>query len=309
MSGLVSPEPLLSGMSLKIFSAESAETFDLANLPITTISSTISSAFSSPFPFPTVLRLTFVVGGGKLCRGKYDDGTYKAVVTALADCGYEEDGRGGNELAGGAWKSHHDTSKNLKTVVVFTRPKGGDKDATLAADVAGITLEDGSARSPVFDTADPLHLLSVSSLKVFELMLSSKCPSWSEKKVVLQKLEDVSSLVQSFSDTLMKGQVLDDASQTLFDKVESLPEKVLFLKSSLSLHVDNLTLLPFERTLLTKQVSDKVDSLVLEVASLHDKPKRLLVAQSSLEKASVRLASLRGPGGGLLVPLKSESLQ
>ena len=65
MSALASST--LSGLALKIASATSNEVFDLANLPSASISSALKAAFAKPFDLSEVIRITLVVGGGKVC--------------------------------------------------------------------------------------------------------------------------------------------------------------------------------------------------------------------------------------------------
>ncbi|GMI36310.1 hypothetical protein TeGR_g6000, partial [Tetraparma gracilis] len=87
---------------------------DLDGASPSTITANFTSAFALPFPASAVPRITFIVGGGKLCRGKYHADAFKTVAAALRAAGYLADTEGGDEGEGGAWKSHHDTNKNLK---------------------------------------------------------------------------------------------------------------------------------------------------------------------------------------------------
>ena len=50
------------------------------------------SAFSLPLEAPTeMVRFTFVVGGGKLVRSKYDEDLPKWITAALREIGFSED--------------------------------------------------------------------------------------------------------------------------------------------------------------------------------------------------------------------------
>ena len=95
----------------------------------------------------------------QLCRGKYDPDAFKTVRSALSECGYLQDTEGGDESIGGAFKSHHDTAKNLKTVVIFpriTKPQEGNGDPQ----ESGAELEQGA--SGVFDETTPDYMAAVS---------------------------------------------------------------------------------------------------------------------------------------------------
>jgi len=67
-----------SGLALQIRQADNNETIDLDGSSLSTVESNFTSAFSEPFPHAaSVPRITFIVGGGKLCRGKYHADTFK----------------------------------------------------------------------------------------------------------------------------------------------------------------------------------------------------------------------------------------
>ena len=69
-----------------------------------------------------MIRITFVVGGGKLSRQKYDEKAMQTVTLALRELSFVED-RGASCVneCGGCYKTQHDTAKNVFTVVVFPR--------------------------------------------------------------------------------------------------------------------------------------------------------------------------------------------
>ena len=111
--------PQYSGLALELRSCTGSETVDLDGANPTTIEANFTEAFATPFPVNAVPRITVIVGGGKLCRGKYHQDAFKTVAAVLRSSGYLLDSEGGDESKGGCYKSHHDTNKNLKTVVVF----------------------------------------------------------------------------------------------------------------------------------------------------------------------------------------------
>eukprot|EP01032_Pedospumella_encystans_P028102 gene28102-31744_t len=79
----------LSGMAGEIRSATTSEQFDLGGYTELRATDLIKSAFSSPLTEPTkMIRFTFVVGGGKLVRSKYNDDLSKWMIAALREVGY-----------------------------------------------------------------------------------------------------------------------------------------------------------------------------------------------------------------------------
>lgn len=85
-------EEQLSGMAGEIRSSLTSEQFDLANYTEARARDLVLAAFSSPLSAPsTMVRFTFVVGGGKLVRAKYSDDLPKWMGAALRDIGYTAD--------------------------------------------------------------------------------------------------------------------------------------------------------------------------------------------------------------------------
>lgn len=82
----------LSGMAGEVRSSLTSDQFDLANYTEARAHDLIIAAFSSPLTTPTTMvRFTFVVGGGKLVRSKYSDDLPKWMGSALRDIGYIAD--------------------------------------------------------------------------------------------------------------------------------------------------------------------------------------------------------------------------
>ena len=66
--------------------------YDLSGYTESRARDLVVSAFSSPLSAPTeMIRVTFVVGGGKLVRSKYSEDLPKWLTMALRDIGYTED--------------------------------------------------------------------------------------------------------------------------------------------------------------------------------------------------------------------------
>ena len=85
-------EEQLSGMAGEVRSSLTSEQFDLANYTEARVRDLVLAAFSSPLSSPTTMvRFTFVVGGGKLVRAKYSDDLPKWMGAALREAGYAPD--------------------------------------------------------------------------------------------------------------------------------------------------------------------------------------------------------------------------
>jgi len=291
----------VSGMAASIRGATESDTFDLGGHSVANINTTMTSAFQEPFPLSDMIRITFVVGAGKLGRQKYDEGAQKAVTSALRSLGFQED-RGAscvNECAG-TFKSQHDTGKNLKTVVVFPHIVGPTSSA--AADhldeaMGGVTLQDddadgGNDMNSILPKGSPENMIAMSSQSVFERMLQSKCYAWHQKKGCVAAIESIKKILQDLDTKLLSGTALQDAEQDLYDSVSmsSLEEKEAFVKQEMHSQVEHGKLTKWERDTLLAQVSEKLETLEndIKTAQHEQKPKRLTKLKGVHQKAQER---------------------
>lgn len=286
----------VSGMAASIRAAVESETFDLAGQPATTIENTVTSAFSSPFSLTQMIRITFVVGAGKLSRQKYDDKAMQHVTSALKQLGYVED-RGASCVneCGGSFKTQHDTGKNLFTVVVFPKliESGGEQDNGNGGE---------SQQYPIIipleeDTPD--HKILLASEATFETMVPSICPSWSEKKYCAEVLKAAFDTINQMDNKLMKGTPLTDVQQEFYDAVGGtvvVGTKMEFLKKSMQQQVESGSLTSGERDMLLQQVTDKIDALEdeIQVATQQSKEKKVANLNVQKEKAAARKKMLEG---------------
>lgn len=283
----------VSGMAASIRAATESETFDLAGNSPSTITTTIQSAFCSPFPLSSMIRITFITGAGKLGRQKYDDSAAKTVSSTLRDLGFVED-RGAscvNECAG-MFKSQHDTGKNLKTIVVFPMiTSGGDGVDGLDVDgsmsLGQSLLEDGS----------PKEMIAMSSMNVFERMIANKCHSWSQKKTCLGILTELKDMLNSLDSKLLNGTLLTDPEQEFYDAIsmDTLEVKTTFVKDEMKNYVDEGRITKLETQKLVQQVNDKINTVDEEIAKAkkENKPKKMDKLSTQKEKMMERRETLQ----------------
>ena len=137
-------------------------------------------------------------------------------------------------------------------------------------------------------------MVACSSAAVFKRLLASKAPTWTEKKALLQNLEDSQAIVAEFDGKLMKGQSLDATEQKVYDSVEDLDEKMNEVRTSMAAHVEAGTLTSTEKALLLEQVDAK-----LEEATAAKQAKKV-------ENLSKRKETIEKSDGAFLPPLKAE---
>ena len=141
--------------------------YDLARYDMAKCADLVNAAFSTPILVPQMVRFSFLVGGGKQSRQKYDPECGKFMATALRAVGYEEDRGASEDLAcQGTFKQSHDTDKNILTLLVFPRV---EIEAPLA----------GPAEESVLDWKQlpPDYLCAVCSLPVFKGLVKYRKPA------------------------------------------------------------------------------------------------------------------------------------
>lgn len=239
-----------------------------------------------------MIRITFITGAGKLGRQKYDDGAAKAVTSTLRKLGYEDDSSAScvNEC-GGSFKLQHDTGKNLKTVVVFPNITGGGDGDQLTGDMDGMAIAE---KDSLLSEGSAEQAIAMSSKTVFERMLQSKCPTWSQKKGCVAAIEEVKKILEQLDAKLLSGTPLTDAEQDMYDSVSiaSLDEKEAYVKSQMHSQVENGNLTKLEKQMLLDQVSEKIETLDKDIAESKDKPKKLEKLTTMKTKAAARQALL-----------------
>jgi hypothetical protein len=288
----------VSGMAASIRAAVESETFDLAGHSGSNIENTVTSAFSDPFSLTGMIRITFVVGAGKLSRQKYDDKAMQFVTSALKKLGYVED-RGASCVneCGGSFKTQHDTGKNLFTVVVF--PKLVERSGDRVDDVdSGCLMEQYAVAFPLTEDT-PEHKVLLASEATFEKMAPSVCPSWSEKKACSDVLKAAWDTVNKMDSKLMTGTPLLDDEQEFYDAVGGsavIGTKMDFLKKSMQQQVESGSLTSSELDKLLQQVTDRIDSLndEIQTATQQSKEKRVANLNIQKEKALARKKMLEG---------------
>jgi hypothetical protein len=250
----------------------------------------VAAAFTEPFELSEMIKVTLVVGAGKLARQKYDDNLGKWVCLALTQLGFSEDRGAALSLdCAGTFKYQHDTGKNEKFVHVFPRvaaPAG--EGGAEGAGAAGAVAEAGGAG------AGPLSadwLCVVSKLDTFKQMVEAKMPAWLEKKRCAEHLVVQQERLQAAIGKLAAMAKLDEEEQRLMDQAdgELLEQKVAFLHDAMKTMVEEGRLTKDEQQQVAAQMEARVAALKAEAAEHADKPKR----HEKLVEAAQQLAAKR----------------
>jgi hypothetical protein len=284
--------PNASGLAASIRSSVESSTFDLAGQNVNTIKTNITNAFQEPLTVSDMIRITFVTGAGKLARQKYDAAAAQAVTSSLRDLGFEED-RGAScvKECAGSFKSQHDTGKNLKTVVVFPRIVEANSQAAQADN----SSPNGGDSTPFLPKGGVEEMIVSSSSNVFESMIKTKCPSWSEKKGCLTSLSGIKTEVEELEQKLMTGTPLTDGEQEFYDSVssESLDEKQNLVKDLMHQQVDAGKITSREKAQLLLQVDERLETVSKELLQANaKKAQKMNGMKQKLETRKNKLSSI-----------------
>ena len=237
-----------------------------------------------------MIRITFVVGGGKNTRGRYDDKAMQAVTSTLNQLDFAED-RGASCImeCGGCYKTQHDTAKNNITVVVF--PKVSEEDGKHQIN-RGKGDED---YEPLIPTHTPGYKLAVCNIQpTFHNLLSTYCPTYFEKRECLHCLEGLLEVEQAIENKMMNGQPLDAGEQAFYDECSDLKEKYTTLQKEISKHIEDGRLTIDEKHTLVEMNEKRTETLMAEKSSAvtAEKLKKALARKKQLHSLTDEVLSL-----------------
>lgn len=210
----------LSGLAGEIRRSLDSEQYDLANYTEQRVKDLMVAAFSAPLTGPKeMIRCTFIAGGGKLVRQKYNDDLPKWILSALRDIGFTEDRSAAETFdSQGTFKQQHDTGQNLKYVIVYPRVAAAAAAAALAAGAGGGGGKAGvSPSAGLPDTKTPEYMAASAGLETFKQMVASKCESWRQRKRLAKVLQEASDVFQAIEQKLCSGAALDPREQALYE--------------------------------------------------------------------------------------------
>lgn len=257
-----------SGLVRDIRTSLTSEQFDLGGYNEVRTRDLVLQAFSKPLPVPTeMVKFTFVIGGGKLVRSRYPEELGKWMTSALREVGYQEDHSAAETFdSQGSYKHQHDTGQNLKYLIVFPRLVCGQNHGQPASTTTAAGAGAGGGKEEVLrDTSSPHYLLLTSPLPTFQAMIADKVTSYSQKKAAMQVVEDYLSLYRAVEGKLVRGELITEGEQLLFDSLAGCEEeKISFLQGSVKEMVDQGQLTAREKTILLDHLQHNLQALEQE---------------------------------------------
>lgn len=261
----------------------------------------VKAAFTEPFELTTMIRLSCVVGGGKLVRQKYSDDLPQKLMIALDGIGFNQDNAADLSLSsGGKYKFHHDTNKNLKFVHVYPR---------VTAPTQNATEEDGEEEEAEEEgEREPADVLAACDLDDFKRIVSSHVGAYVAKKRLLDALKDRIAKIEEAERKMIEREALDDALQKLYDTLsaDGLKEKVKVLGTEMQSMIDAGQLTADEKVMVQEQLEGKLAALQVELdkAEADGKAKLKAKLEEQQEKLKATKAAVSGASPASTPPLK-----
>ncbi|OLP93498.1 hypothetical protein AK812_SmicGene24584 [Symbiodinium microadriaticum] len=289
---------MASGLAGKIRRVTESDEFDLSGYDQVRCNELAKAAFDEPLALKEMVRISFVVGGGKLVRQKYSDDLPKHFCSALTLVGFQEDNSATVEQgSAGKFKYHHDTNKNLKFVHVF--PKISEAAPARAA-------EEGEAAEAA--EATPEEMLLRSDDADFLRLVQAQVVTYAEKKRLLDLLKQRISDLEAIEAKMTRLERLEPSEEALFNDVgaEELKEKRKVVEGEMKAMVDSGRLTAAERTDLLEQLEGKLEAVNAEIAKAQQdgKAKKVQALQHQLELMQSTKASVKAAEPVALPPLK-----
>ena len=279
----------LSGLPGEVRSALTSEQFDLANYTEQRVADFVRATFSTPLTAPTqMVRFTFVVGGGKLVRQKYNDDLPKWMATALRDVGYVEDRSAAETFdSQGTFKQQHDTGQNLKYVIVFPRVTCATAGAAGKSDPAAAG-GGGGGGGDALDTKSPEYIVCACELSTFKEIVASKTTSWRQRKRLLKVVQDGAETFQAIEAKLVSGQQLSPKEQALYESNSGVDaEKISWLQGEVKKMVDEGKLTASEKEELLASLDANLKAIDEEKAAAAKEGKEKKVEALETKRAGV----------------------
>ena len=237
------------------------ETFDLGGFTQEQTLEFVKAAFTDAFSMQ--LRVTFVVGGGRLVRAKYHEDLQKWMSTSLREIGYEED-RGAALGSQGAFKRQEDLAQNLVFFHVFPR---FEKPAEAEGGGGGGGGEGACAKPP----PTPAQRIVSCALEELKRMCPSKIMTFSEKRRAQEVLGEAIARIDALEAKMAARAQMTDAEMEEYGELnrEALEDKAKWLQAECKSQVASglLTAAEFS-TILKVRGSAAPPSLIPPTAAL-----------------------------------------
>jgi hypothetical protein len=269
------------------------ERHDLAGFTQVQAAELVHSAFGpTSLPYPLPLRFTFIVGGGRLVRAKYNDDLLKWLTAALREAGFEDD-RGASIGSSLSYKRQEDTDQNLVYLHVFPAFKVA---AALAAE-----KDSGGGSEAVIAPPTPSARVISCTFAEFSKLVNSRVLTYNEKRRCASVLTSALLKLDDFESRLASRVTLTPSELDEYGELsrETLVEKAAWLQSEIKAQVVSRRLSAREFTTILGEMETKMTAL---------KDEKRPAAVKSLEELTAKHAALKiSSNAPVLPPLRNEA--
>lgn len=283
-----------------------AEEYDLDNYTEAAAADLMTACFAQQHPSAAPLRCTFIIGGGKSTRGRYDPNLFRAIAAALKAIGFDEDA-GASHGSVGAFKSQHDTGRNIKVVHVYPRvsASGDDDGDEPTGEGAAVPLD---ADSPLY------RLIAAETVEAFALLCGEgSIVTYAQLSRLNKNLAPYLALLKAIDAKMMAGQPLTPAEEAwaAITSTDSLQAKVAHVQGLMRALVGAGELSSAERQQVLRSTTPKLEAAELELAAAQSEGKAKRVEKLSQQREallSLRAAAekAKAPNRALPPPVAAE---
>jgi len=271
----------ISGIAGEIRASLDSDQFDLSGYNEIRAKDLIISAFSKPLTIPTkMIRFTFIVGGGKLVRSRYDEDLTKWLTTALREVGYVEDKSAAETFdSQGTYKQQHDTGQNLKYLIVYPHVTCSKQ------------TNNEQASTKTIDVNSPEYIVINCDLSTFKEIVTTKTPSWRQRKRLLKIIQDSYEQFQVIENKLVSGIALTSDEQSTYDSNPgNSSDKITYLQGEIKSLVDNGKLTHSEKQELLLSLDHNLKTIDEEIvqATNENKPNKINKLQEKKQNILTR---------------------
>uniref|UniRef100_A0A7S0NXG6 Uncharacterized protein n=1 Tax=Calcidiscus leptoporus TaxID=127549 RepID=A0A7S0NXG6_9EUKA len=274
-------------LAAEVRACDASTQIDLAGVSgLDALAAIVNEGLSKPFPLKQMIRISFIVGGGKKVRQRYDDKLPQMLSDALKAIGFAEDrGASATLSCQGLFKYQHDTDKDLKFVHTFPRV-----DPSAAAAPAGTDTGEGAM--------SPAEMLLFADQATFEAMIRAKTVSFSQRRRALEVLKEATAQIASLEAQLTAMTPLTDGEQAWYDSVDAdgISHKQAWLQQNLESMVNEGQLTSGERAEVLEKLTAKLAVLEekLAAAEAAGKSKQAAALVKARDEMQARNMHLRG---------------
>jgi len=281
--GYRSPPPPMASLAKAILMSPTTEEYDLDGYGPADCDELATGAFKDPIVCTEMIRLTFVVGGGKKVRQKYSPDLPKMLCDSLRAVGYEEDKGAALSLdSQGTFKYQHDTGKDLKYIHVFP--------FVTIQEVTDNTLRIGGYR---VDSMPPEIKCMLCEMDTFKGLVKDKCPTFSQKRALLRAMKGVQTRFEEFEKRMTEMQPLTPEEKELYESQVEFPEKLEYLTKLVQDVVGACKVNKPEQDILIREITEKMKKAEAAIKEAAAEGKKTTKLEAQRDTLAGQLAKLK----------------